>query len=314
MLAVPLSGRILQSLSTGPKQRAEVRREAGSPAQSTLRSHLRGLQASGAIVKHRHHDFPGALDFELAEPGRELLTVLSVLRRWLSAAPDGPLELGTDPARAAIKALAEGWSSAMLRALAAGPLTLTDLDSLISAFNYPSLERRLGAMRLARLVEPVPANGRGTPYRVTNWLRHGIGPLAAASRWERRYLPDKSPHIGRTEAEAMLMLAVPASRLPSDLSGACRPVVELSKNTRTAKHATVTVAAKDGKVVSCTSRGGDARAWAAGPASAWFSAGLDADTDYLELGGDRRLARGLLEGLHGVLFEAGARSSQRPPK
>ncbi len=40
----------------------------------------------------------------------------------------------------------------MLRALAAGSLSLTELDRLIGALSYPSLERRLVAMRLAGLV------------------------------------------------------------------------------------------------------------------------------------------------------------------
>ena len=59
-------------------------------------------------------------------------------------APEGPLALGSSTAKSAIKALVEGWGTNMIRALAARPLSLTELNGLISGLSYPSLERRLG--------------------------------------------------------------------------------------------------------------------------------------------------------------------------
>ena len=52
----------------------------------------------------------------------------------------------------------------MMRALAARPLSLTELDSLISDLSYPALERRLSSMRIAGLVEAQPSQrGRRPP-------------------------------------------------------------------------------------------------------------------------------------------------------
>jgi DNA-binding HxlR family transcriptional regulator len=305
LLADPLNVQILRSLSAGPKRQVELRGEAGAPAQSTLRSHLRGLEGTGAIAKHRRNAFPGALEYELEGPGRELLFAIATLERWLTTASGGPLELGSDAAKAAIKALVEGWSSMMLRALAAGPLTLTELDGLIGALNYPSLERRLGAMRLVGQVKAMPNGGRGTPYAVTVWLRRGVAPIVAASRWERRNLPAGTAPIGHLDAEATLLLAVPLLRLPDELSGACRLAMEL-RNGYEGPPAGVTVGVEDGRIVSCvTEARGGADAWATGSATAWFRAVIEADHDQLEVGGDCHLARALLEGLYGTLFGAG---------
>jgi DNA-binding HxlR family transcriptional regulator len=179
LLAAPLNVSILRALAEGPRQQSELRQAAGSPAQTTLRAQLRHLVEIGAVEMQRRNDFPGALDYELTAAGGGLLDVLLVLEAWLEKAHP-PLTLGGNEAKAAVKALAEGWSTTMLWALAGGPLSLTELDRAIGAVSYPSLERRLSALRLAALVKPAPNRGRGTPYAVTDWLRQAVAPLTAA--------------------------------------------------------------------------------------------------------------------------------------
>lgn len=307
LLAAPLNGQILRKLAEGPRRLVELRRETGSPAQSTMRSHLRELEGVGALAKTRRNRFPGVLEYELTRPGTELLFVAVALERWLGNAPEEPIPFGSDAAKAAIKALVEGWSSTMLRALAAGPLSLTELDRVIGALNYPSLERRLAAMRLAGQIEARPNGGRGTPYAVTGWLRRGIAPLLAAARWERRHVPDETAPIGRADIEAAFLLAVPLLELPAEISGSCRLGVETT-NGRERGLVGALVCVREGRVASCTVRlGGSPDAWASGSAAAWFRAMIEADSAQLELGGHQRLARGLLDGLHGTLFGAGAR-------
>ena len=302
LLAAPLNCLILRALSDRPRQQAELRRQTGSPAQTTLRAQVKRLTEIGVIERHRTNRFPGTLEYELTAPGRELLFVLGVLERWLEKAPDGPLVLGGNVAKAAIKALAEGWSTTMLRALAARPLSLTELDGVIASLSYPSLERRLGAMRLAGQVEAIPIPGRGTPYAVTDWLREGVAPLAAAARWERRYVPQASAPIGRLDAEALFLLAVPLPRLPAELSGRCRMAAEIH-NGKKRRFAGVLVDVREGTIASCaTDLQGDADARALGSPGAWLDAVIAHDTDRLELSGDCRLARTLLDGLHGALF------------
>jgi DNA-binding HxlR family transcriptional regulator len=298
---------VLQALAGGPKRQIDLRRAAGSPAQTTLRGHLKELEDNGAIAKRRRNAFPGALEYELEKPGRGLLFVATVLESWLSHAPKEPLQPGGDTAKAAIKALVGGWSTTMLRALAARPVSLTELDSVIADLNYPSLERRLTAMRHAGLVEALPANGRGTPYTITDWARRAMAPLSSAIHWERRNAPDRTPTVGKLDAEATFLLAIPLLRLAKDLSGGCRMAVEMP-NGSGPRFAGVTVEVRAGKIQALAARlGGKPNAWASGSPLAWLRTVVEADSDGLELGGDGALARALLEGLHRSLFGRGLR-------
>lgn len=297
--------RILRNLAEGPKQQAELQRECGLPTQATLRLQLKRLTTLGAVTRHRHDPFPGALDYELTAGGEELLRVAEGLERWLAMAEDGPLALGDDAAKRVIKALAEGWSTTILRVLAARPLSLTELDAVIGSVSYPSLERRLTALRVARLIEPKSGNHRGTPYGVTEWLRYGMAPLLAAARWERRCSDSFAP-LGRLDIETALLLVLPLLRLSPELSGVCRLGVESNGKSRLAG---AMVMVDQGEVVSCTTnRQGRADAWALGSISAWLDAMLDRDVDSLEMGGNTGFVGSLLDGLHRKLVPIPARS------
>jgi DNA-binding HxlR family transcriptional regulator len=307
LLAVPLNSAILHSLSSGPKRQVELRRECGSPAQSTLRSHLKVLEGIGTIAKQRRSAFPRSIEYELVEPGRELRFVDAALERWLSEAPEEPLEPGSDSAKAATEALVEGWSSTIVRVLAGRRLSLTELDGLIGALNYPALERRLASMRLAGMVEPAPGNGREKPYVLTEWLRRGIAPIAAASRWERRNVPESTAGIDRIDAEAGLLLAVQLLRLPAEVSGSCRLTIEVADGSE-AERATVVVAVSGGSALPIVPPGDQATdSWIAGPPNAWFRAVIEADFAHLEVGGHKRLATAVLQSLNAALFSPAGR-------
>jgi DNA-binding HxlR family transcriptional regulator len=302
LLSTPINVYVLQALVDGPRSLIDLRREAGSPPQTTMRGHLRALTETNILARRRQNDFPGSLDFELTPVGHELLGVVRVLEHWLGAAPDGPMTLGTGTAKSAVKALVEGWGTSMVRALAARPLSLTELNGLISGLSYPSLERRLGAMRLAGLIERVQGDGRGTPYGVTDWLRQAIAPLAEAARWERLNAPEQTAPIKRLDAEAGFLLAIPLLRLPSELSGTCRLAVEVG-STNGERLAGVLVGVREGTVVSCVATvRGHADAWVSGSAPSWLRAVIEQDLELLEMGGDCQLGRALLEGLHDSLF------------
>lgn len=302
LLAVPLNAEILIALADGSRPLIEVRREAGSPPQTTLRGHLRRLSELGIVERRREHGFPGSVDYELGAAGRDLLEVSRVLEGWLAEAPEGPLELGTTAAKSAIKALVDGWSTSIVRALAARPLSLTELNRLISGLNYPSLERRLGAMRLAGQIEARPGQSRGTPYAVTGWLRRAVGPLIAAARWERRYKPPGAAPLGRIDIEATFLLSMPLLQLPVDRSGSCSLGVELSSSGDNSGLVGVGVQVRDGRIVSCVSQlRGEAQAWVSGSVSTWLHGVLEEDTERFEIGGDYQLATAILDGLASVL-------------
>jgi len=307
LLATPVNALVLEALSAGPAKQSDLQRLAGEPAHTTLRSHLRRLSELGTIARRRRNRFPGAVEFELTEAGVELITVVRILERWLTLAPEGPLRLGTGPAKAAVKALVDGWSSAILRVLAAGPLSLTELDHIVASLSYPALERRMAAMRLAAQIEARPSEGRGTPYAVTRWLRSAVAPLVSAMRWERRHLVD-APPLTRIDTESAFLLAVPLLKLPDDVDGSCRMAMELP-NGRAPHLAGVIVAAEGGRIASCATRlQGSPDAWASGSADRWMAAMIDADSEGLEIGGDGSLARNMLDALNRALFELPATS------
>lgn len=311
LLSNPLNGVVLRKLADGPKRLVDLRRETGSPAQTTLRAHLKELDQAGAIEKRRRDRFPGVLEYELTAAGRDLLFVVDVLEHWLHEAPEGRLDFGSGEGKAAVKSLVEAWSSTMLRALAARPLSLTELDRIIGGLSYPSLERRLGAMRLTGQVEPCPGNGKGTPYAPTTWLRRGIGPLAAATRWERMHLPDDSAPVTRIDVEAAFLLVLPLISVPADVSGTCRLGVEMSDG-QDRRLVGAMALIEEGQVTSCSVRlDRDADAWVTGPTSAWLCAVIAAEVDGLELGGDQGLARATVDGLNGVLFGASVEIAQQ---
>jgi DNA-binding HxlR family transcriptional regulator len=302
MLSVPLNVHVLQALDNGPMPLIDLRRAVGSPPQTTMRGHLRALTQAGVIERRRHSGFPGPVDYELARPGKELLGVAALLEAWLLGAPDGPIQLGSVAAKSSTKALAEGWSSGIVRALAAKPLALTELSRLITGLSYPSLERRLGAMRIAGLIERCPGSGRGTPYAVTEWLRRAIAPLAAGARWERKHLPKETAPIRRIDIEAAFLLVLPLVVLPVEQSGICRLAVDTSNGLQH-RQAGVVVEVDEGRVTSCVTRlEGDADASALGSAAAWIQAVIERDSGRLELGGRRPLAMALGDGLHRALF------------
>jgi DNA-binding HxlR family transcriptional regulator len=307
LLSVPLNVHVLTALEEESLSLIDLRRAVGSPPQTTVRGHLKTLTELGVLERRRGREFPGAVDYELGEAGRALLTVADVLEAWLGASPEGPLALGGQGAKSAIKALLDGWSSAIVRALAARPLSLTELNRLISDLNYPSLERRLGAMRLAGQIEATLGRSRGKPYLVTEWLRQAIGPLAAATRWERRYAATQAAPPARLDVEATFLLAVGLLEPPEEASGSCRLAVQVGAANGNGEPALagVLIGVEEGKVVSCVSRlQGQADGWASGSSSAWMQALIDHEIDLLEVGGDCSLALRVLDGLHGALFRA----------
>lgn len=308
---MPINAAVVRALAEGPRSLADLRGAAGLPPHTTMRDYLRVLTRTGVVEKHRSETFPGAVGYELTTAGNGLLEVALLLAAWLAAAPGRPIELGRPEAKNATKALVDGWTSSMVRALAARPLSLTELDSVISNLNYPSLERRLAVMRQLGMVEAVPSRGRGTPYTVTDWLRRAIAPLAAATRWEHRHLRNQAPAVTNRDIEAAFLLAIPLLRLSAAASGFCRVAVQVDNGDLNSLVGAM-VEVREGRIASCLTRlEGHPHARALGSTSAWFEAVTACDASRLELGGDLGLATELLEGLHAALFNRDARR-QRP--
>jgi DNA-binding HxlR family transcriptional regulator len=305
ILAAPLNLQILKGLENASLSVVELSQAIGSPPKSTMRIYLRTLGGVDTVSRARRSEFQGSAEYSITPAGRALLTVTEQLQAWLNSAPRGPIELGTLAARNAIRALADGWSAALVRALAGKTLSLTELDRLIPKLSYPALERRLTAMRMVGLIEANKQNGRSTPYRVTPWLQRAVLAITAASEWEREWIPDLAPPIGRLDIEAAFLLAIPMLELPTDLTGKVRLAVEVQRGASPV-FAGVLLAVEGGEVISCTPGvGGDAEGWISGAPRSWLRRINLGEEDHLEVGGDGGAARAVLGALEGMAAQLG---------
>jgi DNA-binding HxlR family transcriptional regulator len=305
LIAGPLSVPILRAHLEGPLRLPDLRERIGGAAQTTLRGQVGNLRGIGALERHVRGGMPYTVENELTDVGRGVLAVAETVEAWLARAPQGPITLGSEPAKGAIRALVGGWSSAMLRALAARPLSLTELDSVITDLSYPSLERRLSAMRAARQVEVTP-NGAAKPYAVTEWTRLAVAPLVAAGRCECEHLAGATDPLTRIDIEAAFLLAVPLVGLEIHRVGSCLLAVDtgvVEEGEDKERLAGVHIEIEDGEVVSCVSRlEQQPQTWALGAVDSWVKAILDGNPDRLRVGGvDSRLAGDIIAGIHTAL-------------
>jgi len=303
----PLNTRILRAHVDGPQRLAELHERVGWSAQTTVRVAISNLCEIGALTKIAVSNSPYAVATELTPAGEEMLLVADAVEAWLALCPDGPIALEAEQAKGVVKALSGGWSSTLMRALANRPFTLTELDGLIPHISYPSLERRISWMRSTKQIEAVEKEGRGTPYVVTNWLRHAIAPLSVAGRCERRHLEDASGPITEIEVEASFMLATPLAPLPGYAEGTCMLAVQTEPSEPSEENdglAGVIVEIKRGRVVSCAPQvTKEPETWAIGTPDAWLDVVIDGQIEDLRIGGARpQLAMDIVTGIHLALF------------
>jgi DNA-binding HxlR family transcriptional regulator len=299
LLADPLTVGILDSLTSGALPLTSLRQAVGAPPKTTLRSRLRALEEVGAVNRRQDRGFPGQSSYESTPSGRALNSTAEVLAEWLEASPGSALQIGSPAARSAIKALVGGWSTNMLRALAAKPLSLTELDRVLTGVNYPAIERRLDAMRLTGQVVSKTSNG-ARPYSLTRWMREAVVPLVAAIGWER-YSTLETPALGRLDVEALFLLVMPILMAPETSDGDCRLEVHL-QGPKNSGRAGVVVTLEGGRVISCrTGLRDEARNWVAGTPAGWLSALSGRRTDELEFGGDSSLPEILIAAFRTIL-------------
>lgn len=304
LLSVPLNVHVLTALEDEELALVDLSRAVGHPPATTMRSYLKTFADLGVVERRQEGSFPGTVAYSLARPGERLLAVAGALQSWLVDAPDGSIALGDPAAKSAIKALVEGWNSTIVRVLAARPLALTELAKLITSISYPTLERRLAAMRRTGQVQARRNGGgsRGTPYEATSWLREAAAPLIASVAWEREWAAAQTKPLSRIDVEALFLLAIPHLDLPEDLSGRCRLAVEMRTGPQP-EYAGAMVTVEDGRPVSWVARlEGESDAWVGGSAGSWLGWLSGHGDRPLEVGGDSALARAVLEDLSYDLF------------
>ncbi len=182
-------------------------------------------EGAGATI-----DAAGLADTEpvyTASPkGVQSLYVASLLQRWLRNCPEGPLEIGPEGGEA-MASLICCWSATVIHALAREPLTLTELDRAVAPIeDRDVVEEHVEAMARVGHVE-ILTGGGDTRYALTDWLREGIAPLAAAARMEVHYPEDGIAPPDILDVESAFQLVLPLLRLPPDLRGSCALGVRL---------------------------------------------------------------------------------------
>jgi len=292
---------VLEALGEEPRDLKGLQQLVGVYDPTMMRRHLRPLAELKAVIRHPLPDSRGS-EYELGPAGVELREVGRLTQGWLAASPEGQIALGSVVARGAIKALVEGWSSKIIRALVARPRCLTDLDALIPTLSYPALDRRLSALRDHGLVEAQPKRERSTPYAPSRWLRRAGGPLMAATQWESQYAA--SAVTGeRFDFETVFMLGALGRKLPDRAEGRCRLGVEFRDGSGNLALIGVQLKIVEGKVLACAARPeGEADASASGSPTAWVRALTAGDPAELYLSGDPHLTREVIQVLRHELF------------
>jgi DNA-binding HxlR family transcriptional regulator len=305
----PLTARVLRAHVDGPKRLADIQATVGMAAESTVRATVSNLCEVGAIVKESVGNSSQAVETHLTEAGEEMVFVADVIDTWLTRAPGGPIPPDSEGAKTAVKALAGGWSSTLMRALASHPFTLTELSALIPEVSYPSLERRVNWMRMTGQIEPLEKEGRGTPYVVTDWLRHSIAPICAAGRCERRHVLGQSGPITSVEVETSFLLVLPLAPLPDHAAGTCMLAAQTDAANGEEEEvvpglAGVMVEVEGGVARSCQPEVSPGPStWAVGTPEAWFDLVICGRVEDIRIGGRRpQLALDLASGLHYALF------------
>lgn len=293
----------MRALEAEPLSLAGLRQALGSPPQTTLRTQLRGLVDLGALERDREVGVPHSVGHALTGAGEELLAAADTLERWLAGSPRSPIPLGEIAAKHTVKALADGWSSGIVAVVAAKSPTLTELGQEIGGLSYPSVERRVSAMRAAGLIETGESSGHGAPCLPTAWLRRAAAPIAAAARFERSVAGTRE---ARVDIQTLLTLAMPLARPPQ---GACGTAMLVARESgpegreEGAVTAGVIVELRDGRLHSrAAGLEGSAPTWALGTPDAWLEAAADGTLGRLRFGGvDPKLARNLAWSFHVAL-------------
>lgn len=306
LIAGPLCVPILRAHLDGALRLPDLHQRIPGATQTGLRSQVEKLRSIRALMRRVPRRMPYTVENELSRAGHGFLGVADVVERWLSRYPDGPIPLGSDDSKRAIGALLGGWESTVLHALAARPLSLTELNGVVPDVSYPSIGRRLSAMRATRQVEALALTAGSKPQIVTEWGRRAVAPLLSAGRCERVHLEGTTEALTRLDLEAGFMLAAPLISLPVEQSGRCLLAVDPggSAGTDVARHGGgVFLEIEHGEAaVPIPDPEREPSAWALGTAEAWVEAMVDGRFGDLEVGGEEpRLAQAVIAELHAAL-------------
>lgn len=242
----------------------------------------------------------GELRYTVAPEGPRSIHLAGLAELWLIESPEGELRWGDRRARKVALGLADGWASTLLHRLAAGPLTLDELDAAVLHLDREEVESCLKTMSRDGEVEPRAGHNGVDAYALTEWGRRGIALLIASARLE--HMAGDADPIEEIDVQAAFGLALPLLRLRGGRSGSCVLTVDLG-GLDEPQPTEATARFEDGRLASWSPGAGeDADARISGGVEGWFRAVIEGRFDRLAGEGDARLAGAVLEGLHEQLF------------
>jgi DNA-binding HxlR family transcriptional regulator len=241
-------------------------------------------------------------EYRVTSGGREVLYVGFVAERWLQSGPQGPLHFHSSEAARTVLALAEGWTATVVHVLARGPHTFNELYEAVGDLDGREIKEHLVELQSTQQVEALVGEGGEPIYAATEWGRAGIAALIASARLERREPRDDMAPIDALDVEAGFRSSLGLVELPRQLSGTCSLGIRLEED-EDSRLTGVTVRVDQGCIVACEA-GLDLKvnAWATGTAGEWMDTVIEPDAQLVRCGGDRWLARALVDAIHETLF------------
>lgn len=235
--------------------------------------------------------------------GREVPLIGAALSRWYERCPSGTVVSGVGSGDV-LAPLLSGWVSTVVHSVAAGPRSAAEIEATVGVLPAELVAGNIEQLCVRELFRAVAPQrpGEEQRYEPTEWLRLAVAPLAAAARMELRHPREDTAPIAAADAEAILRLALPLARIPQSLSGSCSLSVELDEGV-IGSPVELTVRIDEGSIVACEP-GSDpeADAWIAGTTGEWLDTVIESEARPVRSGGDWRIPRDLLGGLHRALF------------
>ncbi|HEX7278361.1 MAG TPA: winged helix-turn-helix transcriptional regulator [Solirubrobacterales bacterium] len=307
LLSGELNRSILKALAVRPMTRNDLKGWLVLKSGSSLHRQLAELQDLGLVEKNDVPDAPRHVEYRLTPAGEALVEVVELTEVWLGVNPERPWEPVSPLAWRAVEALAEAWRSTLLHRLAAVDRSQPEqLEAVAAHLGGQQLEGELQRLLGAGLLEQVGGDRNDGAYALSSWCRRGIGPLAAAGRWERDHVRERTKAISVHDAVAALLMTLPLVRLQSTTSGTCVYAIELGPEAGSGPRAGVAwieFAAGTPKARGAGKAPGAPDAWVRGDLDAWLAAVIDRRPSALQVGGDAKLACDALHAVHEELFQ-----------
>lgn len=302
---------IMLALRNGPLPATVVADRVGL-SERRVRAHMSALSAEGLALRVRSDSLSRRPGWQLTESGHALLELQDLITHC-----ELRLRRGTDGMRLQPlpRALRHGHVRAVVRALAAGSLTLAELERALEWIPRSTLGHDLRRLRESGLAQ---TQGAGA-HRRHELRRQARGPLAVIAistvRYRLRFWPHR-PAWGVEDLFALITMLAPIVRVAPGVHGVCLMRVLADADDRTTDDCTLRrwpdphVSVLRGRMTPLSQPSPrPPRAILRAGGFGWCEALLGGEREAIEIEGDERLAGALLAGIVAAMRVRAAQSS-----